>query len=688
MEVTIGGDRVGSGKKMKAHLHNYNRSTHNLSETFASSMGCGILYPALCKVGMRGDSFNIAINADCRTIPTVGPLFGSYKMQVDVYQIPVRLYQGILHNNPLAIGLKMSQVKFPIMQITSNIGDSSHDRESFKMNESSLLHYLGLSGLGMINGVGSQITRNINAIPALAYYDIFKTYYANKQEENAYLITSSREEVECGVISQTYKVYENGTLKGTATTNDNIVLDATFNIVSLEFYVKNLDLLIKRQASMLYGILVDLNITDNISQTFTLADFLTNDYPNDKILSVSQKKDILDDSTTYFKVTFRGHMYGSEQEICLNEVTQDLNKDNELSLKSFKLSNIDDMRYDLLSHHTLGTAFVIKNDQNVYYPYKSLVETGEGYKTKNIHPLNGLVIKTYQNDIYNNWLNTEWIEGENSISEMTKVAIVDGAFSMDALNFAQKQYNMLNRIAVAGATYEDWQDVVYEEVKRRQIESPIFVGGMSQEVVFDEIIQNAPANIDGEKSVLGELGGRGKLAGNKKGGKIHIKCDEACFIMAIVSLTPRLYYTQGNEFYMTDLFSMDDLHKPAMDGIGFQDLIGERLAWWDTKITHDSATVEHRSKIGKLPAWIEYMTSVNKAHGDFANENAGYMILSRRYEYDKSTRGIKDVTTYIDPTKFNYAFAYTDLDAQNFWVQIGFDIEARRLMSARLIPNV
>ena len=28
--------------------------------------------------------------------------------------------------------------------------------------------------------------------------------------------------------------------------------------------------------------------------------------------------------------------------------------------------------------------------------------------------------------------------------------------------------------------------------------------------------------------------------------------------------------------------TMNDLHKPGMDRIGFQDLITEQLAWWDT----------------------------------------------------------------------------------------------------------
>ena len=64
------------------------------------------------------------------------------------------------------------------------------------------------------------------------------------------------------------------------------------------------------------------------------------------------------------------------------------------------------------------------------------------------------------------------------------------------------------------------------------------------------------------------------------------------------------------------------------------------------------------------------------------------MTLLRRYDIDKVTGRIKDLTTYIDPTKFNYMFAYSALDAQNFWCQIGIDDTSRRKMSARVMPNL
>ena len=187
-----------------------------------------------------------------------------------------------------------------------------------------------------------------------------------------------------------------------------------------------------------------------------------------------------------------------------------------------------------------------------------------------------------------------------------------------------------------------------------------------------------------EDQPLATLAGRGSIT-NKKGGSIYIKCDEPCYIMGIVSLTPRIDYSQGNDWDI-HLVTMNDLHKPALDQIGFQDLITEQMAFWEL---HGTASNLTRYSAGKQPAWINYMTSVNKCYGNFANpRDQMFMTLNRRYEANETTFRIKDLTTYIDPQKFNYIFADTERDAQNFWVQLGCDITARRKMSAKTIPNL
>ena len=129
-------------------------------------------------------------------------------------------------------------------------------------------------------------------------------------------------------------------------------------------------------------------------------------------------------------------------------------------------------------------------------------------------------------------------------------------------------------------------------------------------------------------------------------------------------------------------------NQSAMDQIGFQDLITEQMAWWDTY--WDSEAEPERwvqRSAGKQPAWISYMTAVNKTFGNFAiADNEMFMTFNRRYEWNGSTIG--DLTTYIDPVKFNFIFADTASDAQNYWAQIAVDINARRVMSAKVMPNL
>ena len=182
---------------------------------------------------------------------------------------------------------------------------------------------------------------------------------------------------------------------------------------------------------------------------------------------------------------------------------------------------------------------------------------------------------------------------------------------------------------------------------------------------------------------MGTLAGRGRLSSKHKGGRIKVKVDEPSYILGVVSITPRVDYSQGNK-WDTNLKSMNDLHKPSLDAIGFQDLVTDQMAWFDTEV--QGTTVKYQSA-GKQPAWINYMTNVNQTRGAFAEEESSmFMTLNRGY--DKGIQGIKDVTTYIDPEKYNNIFAQTSLDSQNFWVQIRNEITARRKMSAKVIPNL
>ena len=193
---SIGKNTLGGGKKMNVDLRTYNRSTHDLSYIWRSSMAAGTLVP-FCKILMTpGDTMEIDLTHQIMTHPTIGPLFGSYKVQADVFQCPIRLYNAMLHNNALNIGLKMSDVKLPKIEVQINDVDAKYTTGtsgSGQISESCVLAYLGQRGYaGYIDkSISDPITIKRNAVPLLAYYDIFKNYYANKQEDYFYTIAEN-----------------------------------------------------------------------------------------------------------------------------------------------------------------------------------------------------------------------------------------------------------------------------------------------------------------------------------------------------------------------------------------------------------------------------------------------------------------------------------------------------------------
>ena len=669
-QVTLGGDRLGAGNKQKVSLHGYERSTHDLSYVWRSTMASGTLVPFMSELALPGDTFDINLDADIKTHPTIGPLFGSYKVQLDVFQIPVRLYNGKLHMNMLNIGLNMQNIFLPQVRLQGETNAWKYG-DNTQINSSCLFKYLGISGIGKSDDdTDEYVTRNFNAVPYLAYFDIYKQYYANKQEEEGVIIHNEQNftfyTVELFEITTPLGSVEELLSGNTQSIDFTFTIDGSAKIVMTDENqpeINSIGIYITGQG--LVGI-------QEIFETFEWSEV--------------ENKAVL--TCTGVQVSYAG-----EKNYKGYYVTGLIYPDDKPKLVRFPLSEIDDMRVQILSATADPTAFEITNDNGVPDVYKLPLNQGTTNKWCLTGNQEGLLIKTYQSDLFNNWISTEWIEGPTGINEITAVDTSDGQFTIDSLQLARKVYDMLNRIAISGGTYDDWLNAVYTHERTRSIENPMYMGGLIKELAFQEVVSNAAATATGDvNQPLGTLAGRGVLTGKNKGGSVYVRCDEPSYIMGIISLTPRIDYSQGNK-WDTNLQNLNEFHKPAMDEIGFQDLITSQMHWAESTYVHPKWV---ETSAGKQPAWINYMTNINKCYGNFAvaegnqYEEGGqmFMTLNRRYELDGTTGNIKDLTTYIDPSKFNNIFADTRLDAQNFWAQIAVDITARRKMSAKIMPNL
>lgn len=672
MKVNFGKDTLGGGNKMQTEYKDYSRSTHNLTTSLKTSMSAGTLVPFMSLPTTPGDSWDIDLDADVLTLPTLGPLFGSYKVQLDVFYAPIELYQAQLYIDQLNVGLKMNTVKLPRMELTSNQPNGNYPISNQQINPSCIYSYLGIRGLGYATNEGAMfVKRHFNAVPLLMYWHIYKDYYANKQEEQGAVIHNNLEPILARL--GTGKLYAQipETPVDMQNTNPATVTAVYLNEESyIQFTVAPYE---EFDISRL-----TIKVQDNmVPATSIFKDWVFNG-ANETLTGTGLARGVISQMMGYYQLDTNV------------EFTQDV----EPRVHFFPLENIDKMREAILKQMDDSDGFLISRTSNNIEPYtlpmvyRESSTEGEPVLRSMLSTQEGLGLKTYQSDKFNNWVNTEWIDGDNGINEMTKVSTAGGGFTIDSLNLANKLYNVMNRVAMSGGSAYDWVDATYSHKSNRRINNPMYYGGLIKELVFQEVVSNSSANVDGDDQPLGTLAGRGRLSGKHKGGKVTIKADKHGYIMGIISLTPRIEYSQGNQWDV-NLETMDDFHQPGLDQLGFQDLTTDQMAWFDTRVDNDTLTVAMNSA-GKQPAWINYQTNIDRVLGNFAIEtDSQFMVLDRRYEVEyASTTAIKDMTTYIDPVKFNHIFANTRRDAQNFWVQVVAKITVRRKMSARQIPNL
>jgi hypothetical protein len=653
---TLGKNTLGDNNKMKVAMRDYDMSTHDISTIFRSSVGVGMLVP-FCKIlCQKGDIIDLNLINKTLSQPTLGPLFGSFKLQHFMFFGGFRLYNSWLHNNRTGIGMKMSDIKLPMMKAnTSGIATDAVTN----ISASALYKYLGWTGSRRTgtNAVGGVLK---NGTPLLMYLDIFKNFFANTQEDKFYMLKGAGE-----VIINFQKTYNN---------NDNG-----------NYPVKKTD----KTVHITPTTTVDTNVVTTLSYA---------DYWNSIKIKVLSSDGALTD-TTLAKLTSNP----VTKTITLDKVaanpyaiilqiwtTNEINKFYKTELGQYDLKVLDQIR-DVVLHkkgnETLILAGPELNESN--NGSAELVNFFNDVINSQTNRLGGMLLKTYDSDIFNNWIKTDWIDGAGGITEITSIDITanDGKLTMDALNLQQKVYNMLNRIAVAGGTYRDWLETVYTAGKYLdRPETPVFIGGMTQYIEFDEVISKSATETTYGSQPLGDIAAIGRGGKPVNNGHIHYQCEEPGYIIGLMAITPMIDYSQGNDFDL-NLQTIDDLHKPALDGIGYQDLIQEQMVGITSRYD-EGANISNMKHLAanKTVAWIDYMTNYNRTYGDFAaGEALDFMVLNRRYEVGNSNT-IEDLTTYIDPQKYIEIFADTSIDSQNFWVQTVVQATRRGNYSAKQIP--
>lgn len=341
----------------------------------------------------------------------------------------------------------------------------------------------------------------------------------------------------------------------------------------------------------------------------------------------------------------------------------------------------------------------------------------------------GLVCRTYSPDLNNVWLSSDTY---GQMLQSSAMNVENNQLTVQQIRTASHLLEYDERGLVAGGRYDDW---VYSQFGRRNQDKlciPEYLGRYKSLLVFDDLYStnssDSSAPTAGDSTTLGQLGGKG-FGSIEPNRSIRFSSNEHGYIIGLFSLAPEVSYSDGyDDLY--DKTTFGDIYAPALGRIGFQPRMytnvaaGGFISGWPTansqpvnyrsfqvssvnnayeaiarpSDTTDSTLQSKGLSIGYQPAWSEYMSALDRAHGAFArNGEFNYWVLTRQFavslpmlwsnssSYDVFT----SATSYILPWQYEYPFADQSADVTaNFYAQFSFDVLGRRRISKTVMPTL
>lgn len=180
----------------KLDLPKPQRSNRPLSHTVVGSFSCGPLYPVLAFDILPGDDIKVKLNALIESFPMLAPAMSGYKVSFDAYFCPWSNYYGWMSNDTRLSTeqiIKRKRHTLTIGPLTyASKGFTAEDLRQSYVEPGSLLNFLGVPAYFF--GQPYTDVERPNApqvapleIPAervLSYFDIFRHYYANNQQDS------------------------------------------------------------------------------------------------------------------------------------------------------------------------------------------------------------------------------------------------------------------------------------------------------------------------------------------------------------------------------------------------------------------------------------------------------------------------------------------------------------------------
>ena len=253
----------------------------------------------------------------------------------------------------------------------------------------------------------------------------------------------------------------------------------------------------------------------------------------------------------------------------------------------------------------------------------------------------GLMRRTLNNDFF-----TSFISNDNAklMHTYSNVTVNGGTFNMEQVNLANRNWRLATRSLLWGTDWKDFNKVHYGVDLLIPYGKPQFLGAISSDFTFDDVISQAQTGSNDITSAddvtkntnLASRAGLayGALHTNDNKHFIEFNTKDEGYVMVLISLVPEVDYYQGIDPMYTKT-NLQHSWMQELNSVGLQDF---HRHWASVVPTGNASSnvvswEELNTALWQVPIWFEYMAKYNQLHGDFTADFLNrYWVFSRPFD--------------------------------------------------------
>ena len=277
---------------------------------------------------------------------------------------------------------------------------------------------------------------------------------------------------------------------------------------------------------------------------------------------------------------------------------------------------------------------------------------------------------------------TELSSSENVRPVTTLADLAQSGISIETLRYVNAYQKYLELNMRKGFSYRDIMQGRWDiDIRFDDLLLPTFIGGISRELNMNAVTQTVDQASPTDTSYESALGSQSGIAGvyGQSDNNIEVFCDEASYIMAVLTIVPTPIYSQltPKHFFYRDLL---DTPQPEFQNIGFQPILKKELNIFDKEGGEEV--------FGYQRPWYEFCQMYDTAHGAF-RDTMGNFLMRRTF---LGTPELGKSFLQVDPRQLTDVFSVTKVGdnaiTDHIYGFVRFNISAKLPINRIAIPRL